>query len=414
MFSGWNKKKVDSSFNNNSSSATKTYNTPIIEDYQYPKDTNNQDKAQIISFTTLSTNEILAEIKRKLEQKKNSEQESKQSVKSSYNGNGDDDGNKTHHKAQVIQYPSKTDNQIQIKETISNNETLISSEKNLDIQDIQEDNEINDENYDYEINEDENIIDDTITDNKFIENKTETPQNNLHNETNSNNISHITQNIKTNPQSINLESNKTQSIQNNPLQQNTLVKTYKTFAKQEEKKSTPNKEQSESPIKTYVDEINNISFINHKTLSSIEDKIQKTINKIANEKSILEHYFESKARQENLKQDKNSTEESDTQTKQQKVNQGVINDFDNKKANNNNTNSANNKITTLKNQEKYENDYIYGNSSKFRSGYTLEDLAIETMLPHIENWINNNLEKIVLDIVTNEVKKALKHVFANN
>ena len=46
----------------------------------------------------------------------------------------------------------------------------------------------------------------------------------------------------------------------------------------------------------------------------------------------------------------------------------------------------------------------YANSSQFRSGFTMEDLAIEAMLPMIKQWIDKNLETIVTDIVQQEIQ----------
>jgi cell pole-organizing protein PopZ len=46
----------------------------------------------------------------------------------------------------------------------------------------------------------------------------------------------------------------------------------------------------------------------------------------------------------------------------------------------------------------------YANSSNFRSGFTMEDLAIEAMLPMIKQWIDKNLETIVTDIVQQEIQ----------
>ena len=50
----------------------------------------------------------------------------------------------------------------------------------------------------------------------------------------------------------------------------------------------------------------------------------------------------------------------------------------------------------------------YSSSKKFRSGYTIEDLAIETMLPIIKDWIDQNLERIITDVVKDEIKLAFQ------
>jgi cell pole-organizing protein PopZ len=49
----------------------------------------------------------------------------------------------------------------------------------------------------------------------------------------------------------------------------------------------------------------------------------------------------------------------------------------------------------------------YGSSLEFRSGYKLEDLAIEAMIPEIRRWIDSNLEKIVREVVEDQVKQIL-------
>jgi cell pole-organizing protein PopZ len=46
----------------------------------------------------------------------------------------------------------------------------------------------------------------------------------------------------------------------------------------------------------------------------------------------------------------------------------------------------------------------YKDSWQFRSGFTMEDLAIEAMLPMVKKWIDENLESIVTDIVEQEIK----------
>ena len=61
-------------------------------------------------------------------------------------------------------------------------------------------------------------------------------------------------------------------------------------------------------------------------------------------------------------------------------------------------------------KETYDYAKDYSKSSQFRSGYTLEDLAMEAMIPVIQEWLEQNLSHMVEDIVREEVSAILsKH-----
>lgn len=44
-------------------------------------------------------------------------------------------------------------------------------------------------------------------------------------------------------------------------------------------------------------------------------------------------------------------------------------------------------------------------SPAFRSGATLEDLAMEAIRPHVKEWLDSNLPRIVEEMVAKEIKK---------
>ncbi len=44
---------------------------------------------------------------------------------------------------------------------------------------------------------------------------------------------------------------------------------------------------------------------------------------------------------------------------------------------------------------------------EFRSGNTVEDLVVETLKPMLKEWLDNNLEPLVRDIVEHEIRKLL-------
>ena len=46
-------------------------------------------------------------------------------------------------------------------------------------------------------------------------------------------------------------------------------------------------------------------------------------------------------------------------------------------------------------------------SAPFRSGETVEDLVTEMLKPMMKEWLDNNLPKLVEDVVQREIKKIM-------